>query len=118
MLDRYAALSAAGDPVLMFKILVLRALYSLSDEGCEFQIKHRLSFQRFLGPVLRCALRRFASSCLRLVILAREHAGLAASRRPKNSAVDFVSNASTCALRLRSNASTMAWQRPDNISTD
>jgi len=83
--DRYAALSAAGDPlerpcgaapfevfrgpliaalrrsvrgkggrppfdpVLMFKILVLQALYSLSDEGTEFQIKDRLSFQRFLG---------------------------------------------------------------------
>jgi transposase, IS5 family len=83
--DRYAALSAAGDPlerlaavvdfeifrgpliaalrrgsrakggrppfdpVLMFKILVLQTLYSLSDEGCEFQIKDRLSFQRFLG---------------------------------------------------------------------
>ena len=82
--DRYAALSAAGDPlerlasvvdfevfrgslvaavrrsargkggrppfdpVLMFKILVLQALYSLSDEATEFQIKDRLSFQRFL----------------------------------------------------------------------
>ncbi|RME68574.1 MAG: IS5 family transposase [Alphaproteobacteria bacterium] len=83
--DRYAALSAAGDPlerlsavvdfevfrgpliaalrrgrrnkggrppfdpVLMFKILVLQALYALSDEATEFQIKDRLSFQRFLG---------------------------------------------------------------------
>ncbi len=83
--DRYAALSAAGDPlerlsaavdfevfrvplnavlrrgprnrggrppfdpVLMFKILILQALYSLSDEATEFQIKDRLSFQRFLG---------------------------------------------------------------------
>lgn len=83
--DRYAALSAAGDPlerlsavvdfdlfrgpligalrrgprskggrppfdpVLMFKVLVLQALYSLSDEATEFQIKDRLSFQRFLG---------------------------------------------------------------------
>lgn len=37
------------DPVMMFKILVLQALYSLSDEACEFQIKDRLSFQRFLG---------------------------------------------------------------------
>jgi transposase, IS4 family len=34
---------------MMFKILVLQALYSLSDEGCEFQIKDRRSFQRFLG---------------------------------------------------------------------
>lgn len=37
------------DPVLMFKILVLQSLYSLSDEATEFQIKDRLSFQRFLG---------------------------------------------------------------------
>jgi len=85
LLDRYAALSAAGDPlerlasvvdfevfrgpliaalrrgprakggrppfdpVMMFKVLVLQALYSLSDEATEFQIKDRLSFQRFLG---------------------------------------------------------------------
>ena len=34
---------------MVFKILVLQALYLLSDEGCEFQIKDRLSFQRFLG---------------------------------------------------------------------
>lgn len=37
------------DPVLMFKILVLQALYSLSDEATEFQVKDRLSFQRFLA---------------------------------------------------------------------
>lgn len=37
------------DPVLMFKVLVLQALYSLSDEATEFQIKDRFSFQRFLG---------------------------------------------------------------------
>jgi hypothetical protein len=37
------------DAVLMFKILVLRELYSLSDEPVEFQIADRLSFQRFLG---------------------------------------------------------------------
>lgn len=37
------------DPVLMFKILVLQALYSLSDDTSEFQIKDRLSFLRFLG---------------------------------------------------------------------
>ncbi len=69
--ERYAALSAAGDllerlaavvdfeifrPVLgaalMFRILVLQALYSLSDEQAEFQLRDRLSFMRFadLGP--------------------------------------------------------------------
>jgi transposase, IS5 family len=37
------------DPVLMFKVLVLQALYSLSDDAAEFQIRDRLSFMRFLG---------------------------------------------------------------------
>jgi transposase, IS5 family len=37
------------DPVLLFKILVLQALYGLSDEQAEFQIRDRLSFMRFLG---------------------------------------------------------------------
>ena len=37
------------DAVLMFKIMVLQALYSLSDDQAEFQIKDRLSFMRFLG---------------------------------------------------------------------
>lgn len=37
------------DPVLMFKILILQALYGLSDEQAEFQIRDRLSFMRFLG---------------------------------------------------------------------
>lgn len=37
------------DPVLMFEILVLQALYWLSDEATEFQIKDRLSFQQFMG---------------------------------------------------------------------
>ncbi len=36
------------DPVLMFKVLVLQALYSLSDNQAEFQIQDRLSFMRFL----------------------------------------------------------------------
>jgi len=37
---RRSALSKGGrppcDPEMMFKILVLQALYSLADEGCEF----------------------------------------------------------------------------------
>ena len=37
------------DPVLMFKILVLQALYGLSDPQAEYQIRDRLSFMRFLG---------------------------------------------------------------------
>ena len=83
--ERYARLSAAGDPlerlntvvawemfrkplakalnrpdrsqggrppydaVMMFKILVLQALYGLSDEQAEFQIMDRRTFGRFLG---------------------------------------------------------------------
>lgn len=44
--------SAAGrkpwDEVLVFKALVLQALYNLSDEQTEYQIRDRLSFMRFL----------------------------------------------------------------------
>ena len=37
------------DPVMMFKILILQALYDLSDDKAEFMIRDRLSFMRFLG---------------------------------------------------------------------
>ncbi len=37
------------DTVLMFKILVLQALYNLGDDQTEFVINDRLSFMRFLG---------------------------------------------------------------------
>ena len=37
------------DSVLMFKVLVLQALYGLSDDQVEFRIRDRLSFMRFLG---------------------------------------------------------------------
>ena len=38
-----------NDAVVMVKTLILRELYQLSDDGIEFQIMDRLSFQRFLG---------------------------------------------------------------------
>ncbi len=45
--------SAAGrkpwDEVLIFKTLVLQALYNLSDDQAEYQLRDRLSFMRFLG---------------------------------------------------------------------
>ena len=45
--------SAAGrkpwDEVLIFKVLVLRALYNLSDDQLEYQLRDRLSFMRFAG---------------------------------------------------------------------
>ena len=34
---------------MMFKIMVLQALYGLSDDQAEFQVQDRLSFMRFLG---------------------------------------------------------------------
>jgi transposase, IS5 family len=37
------------DPVIMFKVLVLQTLYTLSDEQTEYQLKDRLSFMRFVG---------------------------------------------------------------------
>jgi hypothetical protein len=36
------------DTVMLFKVLVLQALYGLADERTEFQIRDRLSFMRFL----------------------------------------------------------------------
>src|SRR3954454_4242085 len=37
------------DHVLMFKVLILQTMHALSDERCEYLIKDRLSFIRFLG---------------------------------------------------------------------
>jgi transposase len=37
------------DAVLMFRVLVLQTLYTLSDEQTEYQLKDRLSFMRFVG---------------------------------------------------------------------
>jgi transposase, IS5 family len=39
----------AFDHVLMFKVLLLQAMHTLSDERCEYLIRDRLSFMRFLG---------------------------------------------------------------------
>jgi len=40
------------DYVMMFKILILQKLYNMADDKTEYQIKDRLSFQRFLGLAL------------------------------------------------------------------
>jgi IS5 family transposase len=37
------------DSLLMFKILILKTLYNLSDENTELLIRNRLSFREFLG---------------------------------------------------------------------
>jgi transposase, IS5 family len=40
------------DPVVMFKILVLQTLYTLSDDQTEYQLRDWLSFMRFVGLAL------------------------------------------------------------------
>jgi Transposase domain (DUF772) len=40
------------DAVLMFKVLVLQTLSTLSDDQTEYQLKDRLSFMRFVGLAL------------------------------------------------------------------
>lgn len=37
------------DEIVMFKVLILQALYGLSDDAVEYQVRDRLSFMRFLG---------------------------------------------------------------------
>jgi IS5 family transposase len=37
------------DAVMMFKIILLKRFYNMSDEQCEYQINDRLSFKEFLG---------------------------------------------------------------------
>jgi transposase, IS5 family len=37
------------DAVLMFRVLVLQTLYTLSDDQAEYQLRDRLSFMRFAG---------------------------------------------------------------------
>ena len=40
------------DAIVMFKAIVLCALYNLSDDQVEYQMRDRLSFMRFLGLAL------------------------------------------------------------------
>jgi IS5 family transposase len=39
----------------MFRVLVLQALYTLSDEQTDHQLRDRLSFMRFAGLALQDA---------------------------------------------------------------
>jgi transposase, IS5 family len=50
--DRMKGGRPPHDAVLMFKVLVLQTLYTLSDEQTEYQLKDRLSFMRFVGLAL------------------------------------------------------------------
>ena len=42
----------AWDAIVMFKAIILRALYNLSDDQVEYQMRDRLSFVRFLALAL------------------------------------------------------------------
>ena len=50
--DRARGGRPPSDAVLMFKVLILQTLYTLSDDQTEYQIRDRLSFMRFLGLAL------------------------------------------------------------------
>ena len=50
------------DVVLMFKTLVLSALYNLSDEQVEYQIRDRLSFMYYPAGDARIADRAISGS--------------------------------------------------------
>jgi transposase, IS5 family len=43
------------DAVLMFRVIVVQTLYTLSDEQTEYQLRDRLSFMRFAGLALHDA---------------------------------------------------------------
>ena len=45
------------DALVLFRMLVLQALYNLSDGQIEYQVRDRLSFTRFLGLGFRTAYR-------------------------------------------------------------
>jgi IS5 family transposase len=38
------------DPLILFKMLVLQQLFSISDQELEFQVNDRCSFENFVGP--------------------------------------------------------------------
>jgi hypothetical protein len=53
--DRSRGARPSWDAVLMFRGLVLQALYKLSDDQAEYQLTDRLSFMRFAGLALQDA---------------------------------------------------------------
>ena len=63
------------DAVLMFKVLVLQTLYTLSDDQTEYQLKDRLSFMRFIGLALHDAVPDAKTIWLFREQLARAGAG-------------------------------------------
>ena len=60
------------DAVVMFKTIILSALYNLSDDQVEHQTRDRLSFMRFLARAkARIGLKNLAYNMRRLVQLNR-----------------------------------------------
>lgn len=53
--DRSRGGRPSYDAVLMFRVLVLQTLYTLSDDQTEYQLRDRLSFMRFVGLALHNA---------------------------------------------------------------
>ena len=49
------AVRKSWDEVLIFRVLVLQALYNLSEEAMEYQLRDRLSSMRFVGLGLEYA---------------------------------------------------------------
>lgn len=50
--DRDRGGRSSWDATPMFHVLVLQALYTLSYDQAEYQLRDRLCFMRFVGPVL------------------------------------------------------------------
>jgi transposase, IS5 family len=53
--DRARGGRPPNEAVLMFRVLVLQTLYTLSDDQAEYQLRDRLSFMRFAGLALHDA---------------------------------------------------------------
>jgi IS5 family transposase len=61
--DRHSAGRPAYAALVMFKALLLQALYGLSDRGLEDALKDRLSFRRFVGLSLSDAVPDHTALC-------------------------------------------------------
>jgi IS5 family transposase len=62
------------DAVLMFKVLILQTMHSLSDERTEYLIKDRLSFMRFLDQALSHDVLDTSTICTFREALKKAHA--------------------------------------------
>ena len=115
--------SAAGrkpwDEVLIFKVLVLQALYNLSDDQMEYQLRDRLSFMRFNGLGLEDAVPDAKSLWLYRKALAKAGAveklfdlfdgyePIVPDRRPTSLRTRRKQRLQYCPFRIRQ----IAWQK-------